>query len=338
MSHDFDVLSTKRGGPDGHHLVQDGVEAHAAAREPARAGEDEQVADDLRGPIGFAINRLDLAAQVFGERTGGPHELEVAQDALQRVVQLVRDARHELAERGQLLRLRQPFAQLFALGFEPGLRREVARDDHAADPLALLIEQIGDRHQESALEHRVEDLAGERLMAARARPVRFMLREPADQFRSDVLGERPLDQLIARGADAGRERKVRVDDPAAAIGHCDEVGDRVERVLQLAARSHHVGKQLHVLDGARQLTPELVGAIEQRELAARLDADALEHNRAEGAACAAQRHRHGARDGVHVGRGDFGASAAHGRRRRRQHVVGADADAARDVLGIRRGL
>ena len=64
----------------------------------------------------------------------------------------------------------------------------------------------------------------------------------------------------------------------------DQVRDRVERVLQLAPRSHHVVEQLHVLDGARQLTAELVGAIEQVELAARLDADAVEDDRAERAA------------------------------------------------------
>ena len=67
--------------------------------------------------------------------------------------------------------------------------------------------------------------------------------------------------------------------------------DRVERVLELAPRSHHVVEQLHVLDGARELAAELVGAIEQVELAAGLDPHALEDDRAERAAAAAQRHR-----------------------------------------------
>ena len=44
--------------------------------------------------------------------------------------------------------------------------------------------------------------------------------------------------------------------------------------------------------GARQLASELVGAIEQVELAAGLDAHAVEDDRAERAAAAAQRHRH----------------------------------------------
>ena len=79
------------------------------------------------------------------------------------------------------------------------------------------------------------------------------------------------------------------------IGDGDQVRDRVERVLQLAPRSHHVVEQLHVLDGARELASELVGAIEQVELAAGLDAHAFEDDRAERAAAAAQRHGHRAR-------------------------------------------
>ena len=53
--------------------------------------------------------------------------------ALQRIVQLVRDAGDELAERRQLFRLRQSLSQLLALGLELRLRREIARDEHMAD-------------------------------------------------------------------------------------------------------------------------------------------------------------------------------------------------------------
>ena len=102
--------------------------------------------------------------------------------------------------------------------------------------------------------------------------------------------------------------------------------DRVERVLELAPRPHHVVEQLHVLDRARELAAELVGAIEQVELAAGLDAHAFEDDRAERAAAAAQRH--GDRRGAASSSGerdDFRARAAHrrpppapsGRRRRR---------------------
>ena len=59
----------------------------------------------------------------------------MSEDALQRVVHLVRDAGDELAERRELLRLREPPAQRFALGLELRLRGDVARDEHAPDRL-----------------------------------------------------------------------------------------------------------------------------------------------------------------------------------------------------------
>ena len=102
-----------------------------------------------------------------------------------------------------------------------------------------------------------------------------------------MVGQRPVQQIVALLPDARRERLVHVDDVAARVGDGNQVRDRIERVLQLPTRPHHVVEQLHVLDGARELTPELVGAIEQIELAARLDAHAFEDDCAEGAAGAA---------------------------------------------------
>ena len=58
-------------------------------------------------------------------------QLEVPHHALQRVVHLVRDPGDELAERRQLFRLREALAQRGALGLEPRLPRDVARDEHA---------------------------------------------------------------------------------------------------------------------------------------------------------------------------------------------------------------
>ena len=124
---------TAGGRAQRQHLLQHGVQADRAARQPARSGEDEQVADDLRGAIGFTVDRLHLAAQLLREGAGRAQQLEVAEHALQRVVQLVRDAGDELTERRELLRLRQPLAQLLALGLELRLRRQVARDEDAAD-------------------------------------------------------------------------------------------------------------------------------------------------------------------------------------------------------------
>ena len=78
---------------------------------------------------------------------------------------------------------------------------------------------------------------------------------------------------------------------------------------QLPARPHDVVEQLHVLDGARELAAELVGAIEQIELAAGLDAHAVEDDRAERAAAAAQRHGHDAASAASPALGAISARA-----------------------------
>ena len=87
----------------------------------------------------------------------------MAEHSLQRVVQLVRDARHELAERGQLLRLDQPVAQVRALRLELGLRRHVARDQDDAHRLALFSDERRQRHRERPTQFRVFDFDGRRL-------------------------------------------------------------------------------------------------------------------------------------------------------------------------------
>jgi len=56
---------------------------------------------------------------------------------------------------------------------------------------------------------------------------------------------------LAAAVDAGRERLVHVDDVAAHVGDGDQMRDRVERVLELPPRPHHVVEQLQVLDRAR---------------------------------------------------------------------------------------
>ena len=79
--------------------------------------------------------------------------------------------------------------------------------------------------------------------------------EPDPQVRADELFERAVEQLLAGAADAGRERVIDVHDPAAAIPDRHQMGDRIERILQLPPRPDHVVEQLHVFDRARQLRP-----------------------------------------------------------------------------------
>ena len=71
----------------------------------------------------------------FTGRAAGVHVIAVrdAHHPLQRVVHLVGDPGDELPERGELLRLREPFAQRRALRLEPRLPRDVARDEHAPE-------------------------------------------------------------------------------------------------------------------------------------------------------------------------------------------------------------
>ena len=116
-----------------------------------------------------------------------------------------------------------------------------------------------------------------------------------------------------------------------------EMPDRVERVFELEPRPHDLVQQLQRLDGARQLAAELVGAVEQVELAAGFDPHAFEDDRAEGAAASAQRDRHRRRRLVGRRR-DFGARVPQGGGGRRERVLRADRDAADDVAGIRRSL
>ena len=99
--------------------------------------------------------------------------------ALQRIVQFVGDAGDELPERRQLLGLGQPLAQLLLLGFEPGLRRQVARHDDAARALAVAVHEIAERHHELALQHRVHDLPGGGRLPFRAYAGRLVRRRVA---------------------------------------------------------------------------------------------------------------------------------------------------------------
>jgi hypothetical protein len=104
--------------------------------------------------------------------------------------------------------------------------------------------------------------------------------EPGRELRADAFGKRPVDDLVARETQAIGKGFVGVDNRAALIAHDDQVCDRVESVLQLAPRADHVVEQLQVLDHTRELSAQLVGPIQQVELAARFDAHAVEDDRA----------------------------------------------------------
>ena len=164
----------------------------------------------------------------------------------------------ELAERGELLRLREPRAERLPFGFEPGLPRDVPGHEDRADGLAVLVDERRHRHDEAAAEagmvERADPLGG-RFAVGRAGPVR--------QVRSDELGERAFLQGSARGrpsriANASFICTTRCA-PSVTTTRSSE---RVERVLEQTPLVQHVLEELDVLDAGRELPPEVCRKIE----------------------------------------------------------------------------
>ena len=104
-----------------HHLVH----VHHRARRVALAREGQQVADDLRGALGLAEDRLEAAPGLVVDRALrqplGPRE-----DRRERIVQLVGDAGDRLPERRELFRLQQLVVQIARLILEPLALADVA--------------------------------------------------------------------------------------------------------------------------------------------------------------------------------------------------------------------
>ena len=92
---------------------------------------------------------------------GSQQQLDVAEDALQRVVDLVGDAGDELAERRKLLGLGQPGLQRLTFRFQTPRFRDVASDDHATHVRHVDAGQGRHRHDHGAAER----AAGERAAA-----------------------------------------------------------------------------------------------------------------------------------------------------------------------------
>ena len=207
----------------------------------------------------------------------------MSEDALQRVVDFVGDAGDELAERGELLRLRQTLAERLPLGLEPGLSRHVPGHEHGADRLAVLVDERRHRHDEAAAEARMLERAH-----ALGGEVGVRCRGPLGEVGAHELGERALQELGARPAEAHREGVVHLHDPVLAIGDDHQVEERVERVFEQTPLPEHLFEQLDVLDAVRELTPEIAGQVEPLEGVGFVRPRALDDERAEGAAPAAQ--------------------------------------------------
>lgn len=144
LANDLDMRSAPGWGPQRKDTRDDFVDTNRLPHRLSRSGKDEQVADDLCRAIGFAIDDSYIALQRAGQRVRPAEKLEMSEHALQRIVQFVRDASHELSKSRQLFGLRQPRAQLLMLGFElvagsDGARDELAvRSEHAVQQLDVL--------------------------------------------------------------------------------------------------------------------------------------------------------------------------------------------------------
>src|SRR5205814_9146403 len=109
----------------------------------------------------------------------------------------------ELAERRELLGLRQTLAQLLALAFELGAREQVARDHHASVRPVFAVDELRRRDEERAVEDRIDRLERGGRFLARLDRVHLLAFEPGAGGRADRLGHRAVDEVLARAGPAG---------------------------------------------------------------------------------------------------------------------------------------
>ena len=245
VSHDFDARRTARLGSQCNHLLQDGRQRDGAAREPARAGEHEQVPHDFRGAIRLAVDRLHLLAQRFREarpvtRSSSRWPSTPCSGLLSSWAMPATNWPSAASFSDCVSRLRS--SSRSASSLDCGVRSRATST--VPSRCAVLIEQVRQRHHERALQHRVDDFAARRGLCLGAHVRGFVRRQPRAELRADVVGDGLLEQDRPRLPDAIGERFVDLDDAPVAIRDDHEVPDRVERVFELAPRPHDLVQQL----------------------------------------------------------------------------------------------
>ncbi len=110
------------------HTRHDRTNRHSPPVETTAAGEDKEVANNLRGAICLAMDAFQFAIDANGRRAAA-QQLREAKYTLQRIVQLVRDARYELSHGSQLVGLGKAMRQIGTFRFEPDALGDVARHD-----------------------------------------------------------------------------------------------------------------------------------------------------------------------------------------------------------------
>ena len=130
---DGDVGDALLVGAQGQRFADHEIHVDHRARRLALAGEGQQVPHDPRRALRFAEDRLEPAADRVLERGALRQAFGPAQNGRERVVQLVRDARDRLAERGHLLGLEQLVKDVAGLIVELLALADVADERFDAD-------------------------------------------------------------------------------------------------------------------------------------------------------------------------------------------------------------
>ena len=162
---------------------------------------------------------------------------------------------------------------------------------------------------------------------------RVVSRDPGGHLVADESLERPLHQLGPRQPDAREEGLVHLHDAQSGVGHDHEVDERVERVFEEPALPEDLLEELDVLDGGGELAAQLVREIDELRAFELVGERALDDQRAERAAPAAQRGQQQHRAAVGH---DLRPFQPHSTCGRRIGVLGGDAAGRRGVASVRR--
>ncbi len=132
------------------------------------------------------------------------------------------------------------------------------------------------------------------------------------------------------------ERAIGVGHAQLLVADDDEIGHRVERALEFAARSQHVLEEQDVLDGGRELARDFLEPIEQVDLIAGNCLNPANRERPKSPAPTAERNEDLDECRAAVAH-DLGARLPHRRRRRHRRIVGGDSARRGELPSIGRG-
>ena len=177
------------------------------------AGKRQQLRGQLGGALHCFGNRVDVAPAPFFRQFAAAQEVGRGADDGQEIVEIVRHAAGQLADRFHLLRLAQRFLAPAAFGDVDGLR-------HRADDRAMLVAQRTHREVEIAVADRqMQQHLGPDFFAAHDRDegVADGVAHAFGRGKPRRFPERLADHLAGVGADSGERRLVGVQHVAVQV-------------------------------------------------------------------------------------------------------------------------